>query len=174
MPTDFTYQPPQPRLPNPTGSDAVGSLGAGIRDGGAHGGGRAEQEQVPSFPRLVTRSEELDTAEAARTLNIDSSQHLVGPGGGGLVSNRTPGNPQQLTHASPPSHVFRAGASPNIQQQLRGIDQSLDQLAMNELGSFAGGAQNAESAAAGEELSFYALDIASITDLIQQQNLLQY
>jgi hypothetical protein len=45
---------------------------------------------------------------------------------------------------------------------------------MNELGSFAGGAQNAESAPAGEELSFYALDITSITDLIQQQNLLQY
>ena len=95
MPTDFTYQPPSRPLPQHlVGNDMIGSLGAGIRDGGVYGGGHGEQENMPSFQRLVTRSEELDTVEAARTLNVDSSQHLVGPTGGGLTPNTRPENPQ--------------------------------------------------------------------------------
>lgn len=77
---------------------------------------------------------------------------------------------QASVNASPQSAAAAGATITDVQHELRGISQSLDQLAVDEANH--GGLP--PPAQQGEELSFYALDIGSISDLIQQQNLLQY
>ena len=65
------------------------------------------------------------------------------------------------------------GQAAEVQDGLSGIGQQLDRMTMQEQ-NFAGSIQGMPPPPHGEELSYYALDITSVSDLIQQQNLLQY
>ncbi len=70
MPTDFQFRPENSR---PAGTDAevLRNLGAGIQDVGAHIA--AQAHQLPAIQTLDTKSDELDVARAAHTLNVNSS-----------------------------------------------------------------------------------------------------
>lgn len=70
MPTDFQYKPESSR-PAATDADVLRNLGAGIRDVGPHIA--PHPHQLPSFQKLNTKSGELDVAEAAHALNVNSS-----------------------------------------------------------------------------------------------------
>lgn len=141
MPTDFQYQPQGNR---PLGPDAnlLGGIGAGIQ--GASAEAAAQGHPGPGLPQFNARSEELDVAEAVQALNANSSTQIVGPpqhNAGQWNRLENPHGFHAAVNASPQSAMAPGAAATDVQQELRGIGHTLDQLAINEVGH--GGLQQA-------------------------------